>query len=114
MVVPSPSFLIRRISSLSEVQAVNLCHSGNVLLGEADELRESLGVFDCHVGEDLAVQRHIRLLERIDESPIAQALRSNCGTDARDPQLAEVPLAILSASVGVGQSLVYTLCGGPK
>lgn len=92
----------------------NLCRGWNVLLGQADELCESLGVFDRHVGEDFAVQRHIGLLQGVDETSIAQALCSYRRTDARDPQLAEVPLAILSTGVGVGQSLVYALRGRSK
>ena len=75
-----------------------------MLLGKADKLRKSLGVFDGHVREDLAIKADIGLFEGVDESAIGHPLGAHCRADAGDPELPEVPLPVMTSPEETAQS----------
>src|SRR5215475_15632865 len=85
-----------------------------MLFGEADQLLESGRILDRHIGEHFSVQQHVRLLQRIDEPTIRESVGTNSGTDAGNPELAELPLAIFSSGVSIGLALVDGFRGSPE
>src|ERR1700761_8371632 len=69
-------------------------------LGLADEGGEAGGVVHCDVGENLAVEVDIRLLEAVDELRVADAVDLGGGIDTHDPERAVLTLLLLAAAVG--------------
>src|SRR5262249_1978355 len=53
------------------------------------------------VGQHLAVDRDVRLLEAVHQAAVGQAELARTGVDADDPQRAELALALLAADVRV-------------
>ena len=56
-------------------------------LGELDDLPEGRGVADGEVGQDLAIDLDVGLLEAGDELAVGQAVLARRGVDPDDPQL---------------------------
>jgi hypothetical protein len=85
-----------------------------VLLGKANQFLKAGGILDRHVGENLAIESDIGLLEGIDESTVRHPMRPDCSADASNPQLPEVPLSVLATRICVGQALINAFCRRPK
>src|SRR4051794_8789736 len=66
---------------------------------------ERLGVADGDVREDLAVEFDAGELEAVHELAVAHAVLARGGVDARDPEAAEVALAVAAVAVRVGVRL---------
>src|SRR3954451_17031799 len=71
------------------------------LAGALDESAEGLGVAHGDVGQDLAVQLDAGQLQTMDERAVGHALGARGRVDARDPQTAEVTLAVATIAVRV-------------
>src|SRR5438445_11182321 len=67
---------------------------GFLCLGGVHELREAARVCNGHVREDFAIQPDARLLERMDEPGIEQAMGPAGGGDAGYPESSEVALPV--------------------
>src|SRR5581483_289632 len=61
--------------------------------GQLNDLGERLGIFHCQVGEGLAVQLDVGVLQAGDKLTVTQAAHAASGVDAHDPQLTEFALA---------------------
>src|SRR5947209_15424797 len=72
-----------------------------VALGHLHHLVECRRVVDRDLGERLAIQSDVRLLQAVDELAVAHAAHSAGGVDAHDPQLAELALADPAIAEGV-------------
>src|SRR5262249_41031644 len=70
-------------------------------LGQAGQLAERPRVVERQGGEDLAVHRDTRGLQAGDEAAVGQAVLARRRVDARDPQAAEVALALPAFAIGV-------------
>src|SRR4051794_41977565 len=83
------------------------------LTGGVGESREGLGVADGDVREDLAVELDAGELEAVHELSVAHAVLPRGGVDARDPQAAEVALAVAAGPGRGGGRPHYPLPFGP-
>src|SRR5262249_40667763 len=66
-----------------------------------DEAGEGRGVVDRHIGEDLGVHLDAPEAQALNEAVVRHAVRTSAGIDSRDPQLAEVALAVTAVTVRV-------------
>src|SRR5450759_63308 len=94
----------------SRVATLPLCGASG--LRPLDERGEPGGIVDRHVGEHLAVQVDLGLLEAVHEHGVRQAVEARAGVDAGDPQLADLALLGLAVAVGVLQRVLHLLLGG--
>src|SRR5947209_4008244 len=69
------------------------------LAGAVGKPSERVGVADGDVGQDLAVQLHAGELEAVHELRIGEVVLPGGRVDARDPQPAEVPLAVAAIAI---------------
>ena len=83
-------------------------------LGRLDELGERGRIGDGQVGEDLAVELHLGLVEALDEAAVGDAFGADGGVDAHDPERAVVALAELAVDGGVAPGVVDGLGGGAE
>src|SRR3954452_18930416 len=81
------------------------CLGRRGLSGALGKSAERLGVAHGDVGQHLAVQLDARQLQAVDERRVRHALGARGGVDARDPEAAEVPLAVAAVAVRVGVRL---------
>src|SRR6202034_641265 len=81
------------------------------LAGGIDESAERLGIADCDVGEDLAVELDPCQLEAVDQLRVGHPALARASVDAGDPQPAEVALAVAPVAVGVGIRLHQRFLG---
>src|SRR5919198_659233 len=90
----------------------SVCSSaGRRLAGALGKASEGLAVADGDVGQHLAVQLEAGLLDPVHEARVGQAVLAGGGIDARDPQPAEVPLAVAAVAVRVLVRLEQGLLG---
>ena len=68
-------------------------------LGDLDELSESVGIGDGHVGENLAVELDAGLLEAVHEHGVRQAVDAGCSIDTGDPETTDVALLVATVAV---------------
>ena len=73
------------------------------VLRDLHELGESRSVVDSDVGQHLAVQVDVRLLQAADELGVGHAVHAGSRVDTGDPQGTEVALTQLTADIGVTQ-----------
>ena len=81
-------------------------------LGQLDDATERAAVADREVGQDLAVDLDLRLLEPGDELPVGQPVLAGGRVDPDDPQLAHLALALLAVAGRVGERVQQRLAGG--
>src|SRR5204863_7763305 len=81
------------------------------LAGALGKTSEGLGVVDGEVGEHLAVHLDAGDGEAVHHLRVAEAVDAGGGVDARDPQPAEVAVAIATVAVRVGVGLHQGLLG---
>src|SRR3954447_25313429 len=81
------------------------------LAGALDESAEGLGVAHGDVGQDLPVQLDARQLQAMDERAVGHALGARGRVDARDPETAEVTLAVATVAVRVRVRLEHRFLG---
>src|SRR5437667_12590157 len=104
--------------------AVPLCHTGNdkpnslrrrcpqralCLLRQALKPRR---IFHGELGQDLAVEFDSALFQAADKSAVAEAVLLGGGTDAHDPDGAELALLLLASGVGKLEGALHRLFGG--
>src|SRR5262245_35408223 len=77
--------------------------AGSAALRRLDDLRKRARVADGEVGQDLAIEIDLGLLEALDELAVAQALGADGRVDADDPQAAELALPLLAVARRVGE-----------
>src|SRR5580704_14186171 len=78
------------------------CSAGSQrFAGALSDASEGVGVVHGDVGQDLAVELHVRELEAMDELRVGEAVLARGRVDARDPQAAEVALAVAAIAVAV-------------
>src|SRR5690349_20927944 len=77
-----------------------------------DDYAEGRRVGRGEIGEDLAVEADVGLLEAVHEVAVAEAVGAGAGVDARDPQLAKVALLLAAIAIGVLPGVVHRLLGG--
>src|ERR687896_1575010 len=75
------------------------------LAGALGESAEGLGIAHGDVREHLAVELDPGQLEAVHEGAVAHAVLARGGVDARDPEAAEVALAVAAVAVRVGVRL---------
>src|SRR4051794_9718240 len=78
---------------------------GRRLAGGIGKSAEGLGVAHGDVGQHLAVELDPGQLEPVDEAAVVHAVLARGGVDARDPQAAEVALAVAAVPIRVGIGL---------
>ena len=66
-----------------------------------------LRVADCDIGQHLAIELDIRLLERRHQLAVCRAVQAGRSVDAGDPQLAQIALAYAAVTSGVPQALEH-------
>src|SRR5690606_24651421 len=71
--------------------------------GDLDEGGEAFLVANREISENLAVDRHTRGGQAVDERAVGHAVQTGGGVDPLDPQPAHVTLAIAAIAVGVLQ-----------
>src|SRR3954469_10284746 len=81
------------------------CLGRRGLSGALGKSAEGLGIAHGDVGQHLAVQLDARQLQAVDERRVRHALGARGGVDARDPEAAEVALAVAAVAVRVGVRL---------
>src|SRR5439155_12689138 len=72
-----------------------------------------LGIAPGYVGQDLAVQLALCCAQAVHELTVRHPLAARRGVDARDPEAAEVALAVAAVAVGVRVRLQQRLLGAP-
>src|SRR5690606_3579246 len=70
-------------------------------LGLLGDLAEGGDVVHREVGQGLAVELDVGLLQAVHQTAVAQAVLTGRRVDAHDPQAAELALLLLAADVGV-------------
>src|SRR4029453_18444386 len=75
-------------------------------LRQCGQVAERLRVLHGELGEDLAVDFHAGDLEPVDQATVRDAVLARGRVDARDPELAELALALLAIAIGVLPTLV--------
>ena len=84
------------------------------LFGLVYDSLERLGVVDGEVGENLAVDLDVLLVDEADELAVGYALHTCGGVDTLNPQSAESLLFLLAIPVCVGLTLLPSVLGyGP-
>src|SRR5262245_5684440 len=68
---------------------------------DLNQARERRGVVDGEVREDLAIHLHARETQALDKAVVRHAVRASAGIDSRDPQLAEIALAVTAVTIRV-------------
>src|SRR5688572_16323826 len=81
-------------------------------LGQLHDATECPAVADREVGQDLAVDLDLRLLETGDELPVRQPVLAGGRIDPDDPQLAHLALSLLAVAGRVGERVQQRLAGG--
>src|SRR5215212_167551 len=72
---------------------------------------EDLGLCDCEVGQDLAVEVYLGEPQPVDQPRVGEAVFAGTGVDALYPEPPEVPLTLLSSLVCVDAALPDLLLG---
>src|SRR5688500_12680140 len=72
------------------------------LPGELHKSAKAIGIVDGDVGEHLAVHLDAGLAEAVDQLRVRHALLARGRVDPRDPEAAEVALAVAPVAVRVG------------
>src|SRR5262245_27019066 len=85
--------------------------ASSAALRRLDDLRKRAGVAHGEIGQDLAVEVDVGLLQALDELAVTQALRADGRIDADDPQAAEPALALLSVPRRVGERVEQGFAG---
>src|SRR5215472_1717499 len=85
-----------------------------VVPGHLDEPGERALVADRQVGQDLAIDLDARLAQAEHEPVVGQAALPRGRVDARDPEPAEVPLALAPVAERVRQRVQQRLVGGTE
>src|SRR2546426_3712346 len=80
-------------------------------LGPLDQRRERLAVLHGQIGEHLAVHFDPCPAQPEDQAAIGEPVRARRRIDARDPQLAELPLPGAPVRVRLGQRTLHRLVG---
>ena len=75
------------------------------------QLGESSGIVDSDVGEHLAVDGDVLLLETIHQHGVAHVVHAGSRIDAGDPQTTEITLAQATAHIGVTKAAGDLLAG---
>src|SRR4029077_20880651 len=70
--------------------------------GELGDLPKGRRIPDGQVGQDLAVDLDVGLLETGDEGAVGDAVLAGCRVDPDDPQLAHLALALFAVARRVG------------
>src|SRR5205085_7134468 len=83
--------------------------SGGGAAGEGDYLGEGAGVADGQVGQGLAVEGDIGLVQAVDQPAVGEAVEPGAGVDAGNPQAAQVAPAVAAVAVGVPQAVEHRL-----
>src|SRR4051812_19459234 len=78
-------------------------------LGEVGDLAERGRVADREVGQDLAVDLDVSLLQARDELPVGDPILAGRGVDADDPELSHLALALLPVAGRVGHRVQQCL-----
>src|SRR3954447_7342898 len=78
----------------SLVSAVSLRSGCRRLAGGLGKSAERLGIAHGDVGQDLAVELDAGQLQAVHERAVGEVVLARGGVDARDPQAAEVALAV--------------------
>jgi len=73
-----------------------------------DQLGERGAIGHRQVGQHFAIERHSGVLEAGNESAIRQAVGPRARVDARDPQLAELALALAAVTVSIVERVQQT------
>src|SRR5919204_839098 len=87
------------------------CSGSRRLPGALGKPSERLGIADCDVRQDLAVELDLRQAQTVHELAVRHALAARRGVDARDPEAAEVALLVAPVAVGVAVGLEQRLLG---
>src|SRR5262245_5113253 len=87
------------------------CLRGQGLPGRFHQASEGAGVVDRELGQDLAVDLDAGQPQALDETVVRHAVGAGGRVDARDPQLAEVALAVTAVAVGVLHRVEHLLLG---
>ena len=64
-----------------------------MLLGRGDQRGESLGIEDCHIRQNLAVEINAGYLETVDQLIVGDAVIASGGADTLNPERAVIALA---------------------
>src|SRR5947208_16693710 len=83
------------------------------LTGALGKASEGVGVAYRDVGQDLAIELHARELQAVHELRVGHAVLPGGSVDPRDPQPAEVALAVAPIAVAVLVGLEQRLFGHP-
>src|SRR5438105_2536043 len=84
---------------------------GQRLAGALGKTSEGVGVADGDVRQDLAVELDARGLQAVDELRVRHPVLPGGSVDPRDPQAAEVALAVATVAVAVLIGLEHGLLG---
>ena len=76
-------------------------------LHDFDDLGECFRIGDGHIGENLAVHLDVGLGKLVNELAVADAVFTDGGIEADDPQGAERALLVAAVSVGILTSMGY-------
>ena len=112
-----PNIRCRSLGSAGLGYSAFKCVRGRVLQVLESSLRlfdqdsKCLRLMDRQIGQNLAVDLDVCLVQAIDEASVGQAVLTRSGVDALDPERTEVALAILAVAVSILQRLLDCLLG---
>src|SRR5262249_29335741 len=87
---------------------------GELGLGAGDQLGERLRIGGGEIRQVLAVDLDARLVEAVHQLAVGERVLAGSGVDARDPQAAELALALLAVAVRVDPGALDGLAGHPE
>lgn len=79
--------------------------------GNCYKLREGVGIPHRHIGQHLAVNIHVGLLQPSHEPAVGESLLPRRGIDPDDPKTPEITFALAAMAIGVAQGLQQGLVG---
>src|SRR5690606_23209999 len=93
---------------------VRQCISGQRGLGFFRQRGEGSSIADGQIGQHLAVDLHVSLVQTVDEAAVGQAVEARGSVDARDPERAELALALPAVTICILSRLGHPLLGDPE
>lgn len=85
------------------------------LFGLVDNSLERLGMVDSEVGEDLAVDLDVLLVDEADELAVGYALHACGSVDTLNPQCTECTLLVTTITISVCKTFLPSILGyGPN